>query len=172
MRRITPAVGIVGVILIVCSPFAVAGTKKTGSSPSSSTSELAEIRQMVEQQSKEIDALKEEVDRLTKLLEAREATAASTPAASPVPQEAGVPVAAPAVAALPVDSGSTHVVTKGETLTAIAKHYKITVAELEKLNKIENDRTLQIGQTLVIPTPTPASTPAAGSVSTPQEKKE
>jgi LysM repeat protein len=50
-------------------------------------------------------------------------------------------------------------VTKGETLTSIAKHYKLTVGDLLKVNKIENDRMLQIGQTLVIPTPAPSEPP-------------
>jgi len=62
------------------------------------------------------------------------------------------------------ETPGTHIVTKGETLTSIAKHYKITLGDLLKVNKIENDRMLQIGQTLVIPTPAPADNP--------QEKKE
>lgn len=48
-------------------------------------------------------------------------------------------------------SGNTHVVAKGETLTSIAKMHKVTVEELQKFNHIENDRKLQIGQTIMIP---------------------
>jgi LysM repeat protein len=45
-------------------------------------------------------------------------------------------------------------------LTSIAKHYNIPLAELQKANKNVNDRKLQIGQTLAIPTPkTPESAP-------------
>ena len=51
-----------------------------------------------------------------------------------------------------VDPGTRHLVAKGETLTSIAKQYNIPLAELQKANKIENDRKLQIGQTLKIPT--------------------
>jgi LysM repeat protein len=40
---------------------------------------------------------------------------------------------------------------KGETLTSIARHYNISLSELQRVNKIENDRKLQIGQSLVIP---------------------
>jgi LysM repeat protein len=47
--------------------------------------------------------------------------------------------------------GSTHVVARGETLTSIAKMHKVGIDELQKFNHIENDRKLQIGQTLVIP---------------------
>ena len=53
-----------------------------------------------------------------------------------------------------------HTVAKGETLTSIAKVYNVTVSDLLKLNKIENDRKLQIGQTLTIPAPKPTETPA------------
>jgi LysM repeat protein len=48
-------------------------------------------------------------------------------------------------------SGNNHVVAKGETLTSIAKMHKVTVEELQKFNHIENDRKLQIGQTIMIP---------------------
>jgi LysM repeat protein len=56
-------------------------------------------------------------------------------------------------------SGNSHVVAKGETLTSIAKMHKVTVEELQKFNHIENDRKLQIGQTIMIPQP--ASSPGA-----------
>jgi LysM repeat protein len=56
-------------------------------------------------------------------------------------------------------SGNSHVVAKGETLTSIAKMHKVTVEELQKFNHIENDRKLQIGQTIMIPPS--ASSPGA-----------
>ena len=65
-------------------------------------------------------------------------------------------------------SGNSHVVAKGETLTSIAKMHKVTVDELKKFNKIENERTLQIGQTIQIPSATsspgasPTASPAGG----------
>ena len=52
-----------------------------------------------------------------------------------------------------------HVVVKGETLTSIAKHYNIPLAELHKANKDVNERKLQIGQTISIPL-APAPKPA------------
>jgi LysM repeat protein len=55
-------------------------------------------------------------------------------------------------------SGNNHIVAKGETLTSIAKMHKVTVEELQKFNHIENDRKLQIGQTIMIP-PAPSSSP-------------
>ncbi|PYI91365.1 MAG: hypothetical protein DME97_13825 [Verrucomicrobia bacterium] len=58
-------------------------------------------------------------------------------------------------------SGNSHVVAKGETLTSIAKMHKVTVEELQKFNHIENDRKLQIGQTIMIPPS--ASSPGAST---------
>jgi len=140
---------------------------KTASAPSSAN-EIAALRELIEGQSKQIQALTEQVAHLAQLVEASRATPAPAPAATPTPVVSHTPSpvenTGPAGAVAGQDGPGTHVVTKGETLTSIAKHYKTTVAELLKLNKIENDRMLQIGQTLVIPTPTP--------VDNPQEKKE
>src|SRR5688572_32092729 len=62
-----------------------------------------------------------------------------------------------------VQSGNNHVVAKGETLTSIAKMHKVTVDELKKINRIENERTLQIGQTIQIPSASssPGASPSA-----------
>jgi LysM repeat protein len=59
-------------------------------------------------------------------------------------------------------TGNTHTVARGETLTSIAKMYKVTVDELQTANNIEDGRKLQAGQTIVIPgapTPGPSVTP-------------
>ena len=77
------------------------------------------------------------------------------PATAGIPEESTTPA--------PVLSGNSHVVTRGETLTSIAKQYRVGIEELQKFNHIENDRKLQIGQTLAIPgtpTPVPTATPA------------
>jgi len=58
-------------------------------------------------------------------------------------------------------AGNTHIVARGETLTSIAKMYKVTIDELQKANHIEDGRKLQAGQTISIPTSaTPTPTPA------------
>ena len=57
-------------------------------------------------------------------------------------------------------SGNSHVVAKGETLTSIAKMHHVTVEELQKFNHIENDRKLQIGQTIMIPPSSSSSSPS------------
>src|SRR5205807_1694502 len=58
-------------------------------------------------------------------------------------------------AAAPSNS-NTHVVAKGETLTAIAKQHKVSVEDLQKFNHIEDGRKLQAGQTILIPAPSAA----------------
>jgi len=57
-----------------------------------------------------------------------------------------------------------HTVARGETLTSIAKLYKVGVEELQKFNHIEDGRRLQAGQTIMIPTsPTPTASPASST---------
>jgi LysM repeat protein len=59
-------------------------------------------------------------------------------------------------------SGRLHVVTSGEYLTGIAKHYGITVSALRDANGLERGKPLQIGQELVVPEGG-ASQPAAAA---------
>jgi LysM repeat protein len=60
------------------------------------------------------------------------------------------------------EGGTSHTVARGETLTSIAKMYSVSVSELQKFNHIENDRKLQIGQTIMIPaSAAPAPSPSA-----------
>lgn len=144
-----------------CNSFSQESKNKT-----STGHDLQTLQQLIEQQSKQIATLTEQVAHLTQLIESQQ-HGLPAPASSPAPAHPAAPTeptVAAAAAATPVEAGNSHVVSKGETLTSIAKHYKITVGELLKVNKIENDRMLQIGQTLVIPTPTPLPNP--------QEKKE
>ena len=69
------------------------------------------------------------------------------------------PGAATTEAAKTPQTGNSHVVAKGETLTSIAKVHKVPVEELQKFNHIENERKLQIGQTIMIPAPSSAPSP-------------
>jgi LysM repeat protein len=73
------------------------------------------------------------------------------------------PAPATTEAPKPPQTGHSHVVAKGETLTSIAKMHKVSVEELQRFNHIENDRKLQIGQTIMIPTSSPASSPTPAS---------
>jgi LysM repeat protein len=73
------------------------------------------------------------------------------------------PAPATTEAPKPPQTGNSHVVAKGETLTSIAKMHKVSVEELQRFNHIENDRKLQIGQTIMIPASSTASSPTPAS---------
>ncbi len=63
----------------------------------------------------------------------------------------------------------THVVARGETLTSIAKQYKVGVEDLQKFNHIEDGRKLQAGQTLMIPPASATASPATSASPSPTE---
>ncbi|MEP6957009.1 MAG: LysM domain-containing protein [Chthoniobacterales bacterium] len=119
--------------------------------------QLETLTKKIDEQNTKIDALSQQLLKLEQQLSSMRPgvmIGENTPAPAPIAAgaaTASVPVAPPA--------GDAHVVAKGETLTSIAKTHKVGVAELQKFNHIENDRALQIGQTVMIPTagaPTPA----------------
>jgi LysM repeat protein len=142
--------------LLLCAPL-------PGHADSIELREIRELRQIVEQQSKQLETLAQQVAKLSEALGHQKAAPAGEASATPAPAPPAPP-AAPAPEAPRAEAVPKHTVAKGETLTSIAKLYNITVSELQKLNKIENDRKLQIGQTLTIPAP---KTPEP-----PSEKKE
>ncbi len=127
----------------------------------SEASELLSLTKKIEEQNIKIDALSQQILRLQQEIQHPRATSLG----SPLPVAGGT--SSPAAAA----GGSTHVVARGETLTSIAKMHKVGIDELQKFNHIENDRKLQIGQTLVIPgaqVAAPSPCPSA-SASSPNE---
>jgi LysM repeat protein len=120
--------------------------------------QLEVLTKKIDEQNTKIDALSQQLLKLEQQLanvrpgimigETNPAPATSTSSTTPV-----------------AAFGNAHVVTKGETLTSIAKANKVNVQELQKFNHIENDRALQIGQTIMIPgassaSPTGSPTPA------------
>ncbi|MEA3187322.1 MAG: LysM domain [Chthoniobacter sp.] len=151
------------VIAAIVLPF-FAAAQEPSPAPTVSADDLHTLRQLVEQQSKQIEMLSQQVVHLTQLLESNHpgASASTTPATTqnmPPTQESDT---APAPTPLTKEDmppappgGAQHVVAKGETLISIAKYYKISVAELLKVNKIQDERKLQIGQTLTIPSAKP-----------------
>jgi LysM repeat protein len=131
--------------------------------------ELRELRQAVQQQSKQIELLSAQIARLIRALDGQKNPDSPAPQpsveiptapAEPAPE---APKAEAVPKAEPVVGGPKHTVVKGETLTSIAKRYNIPVAELKKANKIEDERKLQIGQIL--------SVPAAKNPETPEKKE-
>jgi len=124
------------------------------------TGQLEALTKKIDEQNTKIDALSQQILKLEQQIASTRPgvmIGENTPSA-PSP-------AAPAPAA-GTANGNAHVVAKGETLTSIAKMHKVGVQELQKFNRIENDRALQIGQTIMIPTPggsSPSATPTPSS---------
>ncbi|PYK13205.1 MAG: hypothetical protein DME65_02395 [Verrucomicrobia bacterium] len=105
----------------------------------------------IDEQNAKIDALSQEILKLEQqiahirpgvMIGESTPSAPSIAAAAPASQPAGA---------------NTHIVARGETLTSIAKMYKVTVDELQNANHIEDGRKLQAGQTIIIPTASAAA---------------
>ena len=127
------------------------------SSGNPEAAQIFNLSRKIEQQNAKIDLLSQQILRLQQEIEHPAVGASAT---APRSTESSIPTASA------VPNGRTHVVAKGETLTSIAKMHKVTIGELQKLNHIEDDRKLQIGQTLILPgpsnsmvSPSPTSTP-------------
>ncbi len=121
---------------------------------------LEALTKKVEEQNAKIDTLSQQILKLEQQLAKSRPGVIIGESPSPTPAPAASTAAASSEAPKPtVQSGNSHVVAKGETLTSIAKMHKVTVEELQKFNHIENDRKLQIGQTIMIPAP--GSSPGA-----------
>lgn len=108
-----------------------------------SDSVLDALTKKIDLQNAKIDALSQQILRLEQHISAIRPGVMIGETAAPAPTTE---------APKPPQTGNSHVVAKGETLTSIAKMHKVTVEELQKFNHIENDRKLQIGQTIMIPT--------------------
>jgi LysM repeat protein len=152
------------VISIFCAVSSFALWTTSGQSPSPHEGKFLESAQLealakkIDEQNTKIDALSQEIFKLEQQLSHGRPGVMIGEAAPATPN-----AAAPATSAShsPIE-GNTHTVARGETLTSIAKMYKVTVDDLQKANHIEDGRKLQAGQTITIPTASPA---ASGSPS-------
>jgi LysM repeat protein len=125
---------------------------------SAEAAQLEALAKKIDEQNAKIDALSQEILKLEQQL-SHVRPGVMIGEGAPAPATA----AAPAMSAShPIVAGNTHTVARGETLTSIAKMYKVTVDDLQKANNIEDGRKLQAGQTISIPTASPA---ASGSPS-------
>jgi len=140
-----------GVFAIFLSTIAMAQTPNENAT----TGQLEAIMKKLDEQNAKIDALSQQI---LKLQEQVSKPGVLIGEATPAPGSSPSPEATRA-------SGNTHTVTRGETLTSIAKQYKVGVEELQRFNHIENDRKLQIGQTIMIPTSASASPTASAEPS-------
>jgi LysM repeat protein len=154
MTRVVISLGALWVALAV--GFSTNAQTSAASPGSSSDAEqLQALAKKIDEQNAKIDTLSQQILKL-------EQQVANIRPGVMVGETTPAPTATTETAAH-VANGNTHTVARGETLTSIAKMHGVTVSELQKVNHIENDRKLQIGQTIVIPaaaTPTPSSSPA------------
>lgn len=152
------------VAVIFCAISSLALWTASAESPaphqakSAESSQIEALAKKIDEQNAKIDALSQEILKLEQQLShSRPGVMIGEPA--PAPATAAAPAAS---ASHPAVAGNTHTVARGETLTSIAKMYKVTVDDLQKANHIEDGRKLQAGQTITIPTASPAD---AGSPS-------
>jgi LysM repeat protein len=150
--------------VIFCATFlfgllyiASAQTPASKSGKSDDTVQLEALVKKIDEQNAKIDALSQELLKLEQQL-AHIRPGVMIGESTPAPAKS----AAPAVSSPHPADGNTHIVARGETLTSIAKMYKVTVDELQTANHIEDGRKLQAGQTIIIPaaSPAPSSSPS------------
>jgi|SRR5947208_8850291 len=146
-------------MLSVWLPFDSAQTSAPASATPSDAAQLEALAKKIDAQNAKIDALSQQILKLEQEISNKRpgvmiGEKAPSPAASPAP-----------TGSLPQSAGgSTHTVARGETLTSIARLYKVGVEELQKFNHIEDGRRLQAGQTIMIPSsPTPTASPASST---------
>src|SRR5438128_7944406 len=146
-------------------PFCAASaqTPAPEAAKSAEAAQIETLAKKIDEQNVKIDALSQEILKLEQQvshIRPGVMIGESTPAAT----GAGAPAASSSHPA----GGNAHIVARGETLTSIAKMYKVTVDELQKANHIEDGRKLQAGQTISIPTSaTPTPSPAASGSASP-----
>jgi LysM repeat protein len=120
---------------------------------SSESAQLEALAKKIDEQNAKIDALSQEILKLEQQL-SHIRPGVMVGEAAPAPATAAAPATSASHSTV---AGNTHTVARGETLTSIAKMYKVTVDDLQKANNIEDGRKLQAGQTIVIPTASPAT---------------
>jgi len=153
-----PAIALLSLVLVFVVGANVSA--QTFAQGSDKTEKMLEaLSKKIDEQNAKIDTLSQQILKLEQQMSKNTRPGViigETPSPSPA---ASTAVAAEA-SKPPPQSGNNHVVAKGETLTSIAKMHKVTVEELQKFNHIENDRKLQIGQTIMIP-PAASTSPSA-----------
>jgi LysM repeat protein len=148
---------------VLVSTLWTASSQTAAPEPVKSTDagQIEALAKKIDEQNAKIDALSQEILKLEQEVShirpgvmIGESTAAQGNAAAPAVSSSHSAAA-----------GNTHIVARGETLTSIAKMYKVTVDELQQANHIEDGRKLQAGQTIVIPgasSPAPSASPTPG----------
>lgn len=164
--RMKSVAGWVATLFLTFSIVSLVSAQTPAPHPSKSPEavQLEALAKKIDEQNTKIDALSQEILKLEQQL------AHIRPGimiGESTPGETGVSPSVPAESASHVTGGPTHTVARGETLTSIAKMYKVSVDELQKANHIEDGRKLQAGQTVVIPI---SASPSASPVTDQQQQ--
>ncbi len=155
-----PRFGTMRLAILCATLFFTSSLLSTASAQTPAPADAAQLETLakkIDEQNAKIDALSQEILKLEQQLSHIRPgvmVGENTPSAPTS--------AAPAESPSHTVSGNTHTVARGETLTSIAKMYKVSVDELQKANNIEDGRKLQAGQTIVIPgspSPAPSASP-------------
>ena len=142
-------------VFAFCAAFGQTPAPETAK-PADAT-QLEALAKKIDEQNAKIDALSQEILKLEQEI-SHIRPGVMIGESTPAPSNPAAPAMAPSHSAA---AGNTHIVARGETLTSIAKMYKVSIDELQKANHIEDGRKLQAGQTISIPTSaTPTPTPA------------
>jgi len=157
---------------IICSLALLGSSVLAQEAPSGDQATVGDIkliRQILEQQSRQIESLTQQVEALVRLLQERQAGVPSLDMAPPIAADMPPARSQDPVPVLPATPARrTHVVIKGESFSSIADKYGISITELMKLNPMQDPRKMQIGQTLILPIEeTPADINAIPAQSTP-----
>src|SRR5215471_680633 len=145
---------------LLCGASGQTSASKSGKS-SDTAIQLEALAKKIDEQNAKIDALSQEILKLEQQIAHNRPgvmIGESTPSTT-------TGLAASTGAPSHPAGGNTHIVARGETLTSIAKMYKISVEDLQNANHIEDGRKLQAGQTIIVP----AASPAASSSPSPTE---
>lgn len=153
-----PRLAVASLILLVAALAGADVSAQTFAGNDKTEKMLEALSKKIDEQNAKIDTLSQQILKLEQQISKMRpgVMIGETPSPSPT-----APSSVTTEAPKPTQqSGNSHVVAKGETLTSIAKMHKVTVEELQKFNHIENDRKLQIGQTIMIPSSS-SSSPSA-----------
>lgn len=153
-----PAIAFLSLLLVLSVCANLCAQTFAGSSEKSEKM-LEALSKKIDEQNAKIDTLSQQILKLEQQI-SKNARPGVIIGETPSPSPAASNAATTEAPKPTQQSGNSHVVAKGETLTSIAKMHKVTVEELQKFNHIENDRKLQIGQTIMIPTAPSSSSPS------------
>src|SRR5262245_1314294 len=124
-------------ILCAISSFALWTTSAQSPAPdetkSTEATHLEALAKKIDEQNAKIDALSQEILKLEQQL-SHVRPGVMIGEGAPAPATAAAPATSTSHSTV---AGNTHTVARGETLTSIAKMYKVTVDDLQKANNIE-----------------------------------